>query len=309
MADDCLTLLLPVPERFAGQPLPDLLATRLGRADRLPAGEAGERAQLERHFSLVPRRWPVAALTRSLDAQDAHLGAWVRADPAWLRPDLGTARLMASGETMQLTVEEAQSLLAPLRTLFGDVGYPISAPHPGRWYLQLPREAKIPEFSTPEQGLGDDALAHLPDGSPEARRWRALLNEAQILLHQHPLNGGRRERGLPPVNSLWFWGGGVLPDFVRTGLGFAEGGDILLRSLAARAGIGAGPTETGSGLRDLREVREVGLLVRQVDDAFRAFGAGRYSVLRLDAADGSGFELRPGQRWRFWRRPARSLSA
>ena len=40
---------------------------------------------------------------------------------------------------------------------------------------------------------------------------RMLLNEVQVLLHQHPLNAARQTRGLPPVNSVWFWGAGRLP--------------------------------------------------------------------------------------------------
>jgi hypothetical protein len=37
----------------------------------------------------------------------------------------------------------------------------------------------------------------------------------QVILHQHPVNAERRARGLPPVNSLWLWGGGPLPQRVN----------------------------------------------------------------------------------------------
>ena len=48
-----------------------------------------------------------------------------------------------------------------------------------------------------------------------AERWRALLNESQIVLHNHPINAVREARGAVAVNSLWFWGAGTLPDSVR----------------------------------------------------------------------------------------------
>ena len=49
------TLLLPGRDRFGGQPLPEPLARALGRADRSTNAEPGERAQLLRHFALLPR--------------------------------------------------------------------------------------------------------------------------------------------------------------------------------------------------------------------------------------------------------------
>jgi hypothetical protein len=36
-----------------------------------------------------------------------------------------------------------------------------------------------------------------------------LMSEAQMLLHQHPVNHERELRGEPLANSLWLWGGGV----------------------------------------------------------------------------------------------------
>ena len=36
----------------------------------------------------------------------------------------------------------------------------------------------------------------------------ALLNEAQMVLHAHPVNEAREARGEPAVNSLWLWGAG-----------------------------------------------------------------------------------------------------
>ena len=55
-----LTLLLPATAKFAGIALPAALAKALGRADRAQH-DAGDDAQLARHFDVVPRRWPAAA--------------------------------------------------------------------------------------------------------------------------------------------------------------------------------------------------------------------------------------------------------
>jgi len=51
---------------------------------------------------------------------------------------------------------------------------------------------------------GDD----LPDGA-DAREHDRLTGELQLLLHDAEFNRHREEQGLPPVNSIWFWGGGA----------------------------------------------------------------------------------------------------
>ena len=104
------------------------------------------------------------------------------------------------------------------------------------YHVRLPVDAPTPTLAAPEQALGEDLYQHLPDGA-DGRRWRVLLNEVQVLLHQHPRNAERRTRGLPPVNSLWLWGGGTLPSLVRTPLRGVISDDVLLGALATRAGI------------------------------------------------------------------------
>lgn len=309
------TLLLPSRARFAGQALPDAIARVLGRADRTPVGEPGERAQLLRHFQLLPRGWPVAALTRQLDADDAMLSAWLRADPVYVRPDINGARLLAHDKALLLDQHDADALLPALRPLFGDTGFTIDAPTPTRWYLRLPRESKLPTFAEPVEALGADLFEHLPEG-PEGRRWRALLSEAQVVLHNHPHNAARIAAGKPPVNSLWFWGGGILPDHVTTPHGSVESDDATLLALgsAARAQASAPSAgfvaATANGLHDLRAMRNVARLAGDwLAPAIVAVQRGEVERLRLDFEDGSGFIIEKRQRWRFWRKPLPILDA
>lgn len=300
------TLLLPARARLAGQALPASAAKLLGRADLQPGGEPGERAQLLRHFDLLPRGWPVAALTRLVDAGDATGAAWLRADPAHVRPDLNGARLLAIGEGLRMTQADVDAFLPALRPLFGDAGFPLDAPTPTRWYLRLPREAKLPSFAGPDETLGADLFDHLPEGG-EGRRWRALLSEAGVVLHNHPRNAERAAQGLPPVNALWFWGGGVLPDHVRSAHAQTRSNDVLLQALAkaAREGNHANAAE-GSVLVDYRALATF-------DDAFLGWldAAARGDIARLvlDFADGARYGVEARQRWRFWRRPMQALPA
>lgn len=304
------TLLLPPRSRLAGQPLPPAVAKALARADRESA-VPGEREQLRRHFRLIPDHWPVAALTRQLDAGDAAQSSWLRVDPAHVAPDMGGARMLSHGDAMALTAEDAAQLLPALRPLFGDAGFALDAPQPSRWYLRLPRESKLPTFATPDQVLGEDLFAHLPEGDL-GRRWRALLTESQVILHNHPWNVMRASLGKPAVNSLWFWGAGTLPDSVHTRYRQVKGSDVLLRALANAAGVvsGAGEAQEVGALVDLRHLRDMGVLARDaVQPLLEAVSKRELDSLTLDFEDGAIFNLRRDQRWRFWRQPLAKLEA
>lgn len=304
------TLLLPLRSRLPGQALVGDTARALGRADRRDE-EAGASAQLRRHFQLVPDHWPVAALTRQLDADDAATGGWLRADPVRIAPDMAGARMMAHGEALELTEEDVAQLLPALRQMFGDAGFTLDAPHPARWYLRVPPEARLPAFAPVDEVLGDDLFAHLPQGDA-GRRWRALLSEAQVTLHNHPWNAQRLAQGKSPVNSLWFWGGGVLPDFVRTRFRQVKGNEVLLRALAKAAGVGASGENDGEvdALIDLRHLRSLDLLARDaLQPLLAALARRELDSLTLDFQDGVIFQLQRSQRWRFWRRSQRHLDA
>ena len=301
-------LLLPPLERVFARSLPAGFARALGRADRVD-GEPGRAAQLRRHFRLLPDRWAEAAISRlaepGADADDLRRSAWLRADPAHLRAEINGVVLLGTGAMLGIERADADAFLPALRPLFGDSGFELDAPHPARWYLRLPKEAKLPEFASPDLALGEDVFDHAPEG-PEARRWRALASEAQVLLHQHSRNAERARAGRVAVNGLWFWGGGalqngVLPDHATATSPKLFSDDVLLHGLARLAKIEAMPAKpptTGDALFDLPQADAEALR-----PMIEAIGRGEQPELVLDSADGRAFVLRRGQRWRFWRKP------
>jgi hypothetical protein len=312
-----LTLLLPETRRFAGAPLPASLASALGRADRATGG-SGEAAQLARHFRLLPDRWSQAALTRAADAgiDDATPHAWLRADPAYIRPDINGARLLAIGSTLGIEQADVDALLPALRPVFGDSGFILDAPHPSRWYLRLPREARLPAFASPQDALGEDVFDHDAFATsrdvPEARRWRVLLSETQVVLHNHPHNAARTAAGKVPVNALWCWGGGTLPDGIAGAAPTLYSDDPLLHGIARVGKLQAKPLDAfanadAEALVDLRGTRDPRALLERwlppIVDGIAKRG------ITLDFADGAQFVLHGNQRWRFWRRPLASLTS
>jgi hypothetical protein len=302
-----LVLLLAERRRFAGQPLSPGVARALGRADAPPVADHGERAQLLRHFELLPRGWPMAAITRQAEAGDASGHAWLRADPVYIRAEMLGARLMA-WDTLDLDADEVDAFLRPLRPVFGDAGFTLDATTPGHWYVKLPADARLPSFPAPADALGGDVLAQLPEGN-EARVWRMLSNEAQVILHNHPRNAARVAAGKTPVNSLWFWGGGRLPDSVRCQHAVVLDAEDELLALAKLSGARLKPAEAGDVLVDLRRLRDWGRVEREhLLPGLAALGR-RHGRLQLDFADGAGFEFSAGQRWRWLRRPIAALEA
>lgn len=308
------TFLLPAPARFGAQRRAVDVSRALARADHLPAGAAGRQSQLLRFASLPAGHWPLAALSRRLDAGDADApgSSWLRADPAWLRPDINAVRLMAHGEGLQVARDDVDALLPALRPVFGDAGFLLDAPHPARWYLQLPAGTRLPAFHDPGDALGADLADLDEDSGLEARRWRALANDAQITLHQHPWNARRQERGLPPVNALWFWGGGVLPAAAAMSSQWPAhvfSDDATCSALAAVA-VRAMPLPDawpgpghGDALYDLTAVRDLRQLQQAwLAPAIAALAAGRLEALELDDEDGRRRRLKRWHRLRVWRR-------
>jgi hypothetical protein len=295
-----LQLWLPALAHFElAHPLRQLLA----RADRLTSGTAGYLAGLGDYFQGVGADLPAAALTRDYIAGDAAGFTWLSADPAWVQPDMNGVRLLACGQ-LQLDMAEAHALAEPLRPVFDEAGMQLEISTPDRWHLRLLLNSPLPIFAAPEQALGEDLSQHLPQGA-DGRRWRVLLNEIQVLLHQHPMNAERRARGLAPINSLWLWGGGSLPDRVYSELSGVVSDDLLLSALAKRAGVAlhartpeAINAAAAGSLIDLQDLPASDIESRWWP-SLNALLA-RQSVC-LHFASGERWLRKPWHRWRIWR--------
>ncbi|OOG41335.1 phosphoglycerate mutase [Rhodanobacter sp. C05] len=275
----------------------------LARADRLSGGHAGYLDGLGDYFHGIDASLPAAAITREFLAGDAADATWLSADPAWVQPDMNGVRLLACGQ-LQLSMDDAQALAEPLKPVFDEAGLQLEISTPDRWHLKLPANTALPSFAAPEQALGEDLSQHLPSGA-EGRRWRVLLNEIQVLLHQHPLNTQRREQGLAPVNSLWLWGGGSLPGPLKSSLHGVISNDLLLCALARRADMAQQArtpetvaAATAGWLIDLQDL-PASEIAADWWPALRLLLGRQSSVLHFASAE--RWQHKPWHRWRIWR--------
>lgn len=143
---------------------------------------------------------PLAALGAGLDAGDEWI---IRADPVAFAVGHDDVRL--SGSVDNLTSTEAQELRALINDHFADDGLRFDYARPDAWFARVPTGHDIQTTSL-EAALGRTLKPCLPAGA-DAGRWRRWMTEIQMLLHEHPL----AERQ-PPVNGIWFAGGGSLAD-------------------------------------------------------------------------------------------------
>jgi hypothetical protein len=315
-----LHVLLPGRDKLNAVPA---FAAWLARGTTLPAAVPGYLVALSEHFRWPHGPLPAAALIRQSVAGDAGTALWLSADPAWVQPELNGARLLACGN-LGLSVEDSKSLVAALAETFEAAGMNLLVGDAQHWQLRLPGYVEVPSFPEPEDALGADLFEHLPKGE-QGRQWRALINEAQVVLHNHPVNRSRAAQGMPPVNSVWLWGPGALPEWVECGLSPIYSDDLLAWALAHRANVdvqarqafarvGAASAAMGArgnlaiaaeaaptySLLDLQDVQPSAFEREWWPTIEARLTAG--TEIRLAFADGVRMVLHKRHRLRFWRK-------
>ena len=83
----------------------------------------------------------------------------------------------------------------------------------GQLFLELKKQPHIKTTSIAHIKRQSIEL-FMPQGD-EAMAWHAFMNEIQMFLFDHPLNQDRIRRELLPSNSIWFSGGGVIPQVIQ----------------------------------------------------------------------------------------------
>jgi hypothetical protein len=151
---------------------------------------------------------PLAALSYLSDAGEVARHYWLHADPVAFRADRDCVWL--GGADLDLSDEEGMLLAAACQPVFQQFDIHLHTPSPQNWYLQLPTQPDL-QTVTLAESAGQNVYDMMPVGE-DAGQWRAILNEIQIILHQSDVNEKRQNEGKLPINSVWFWGGGVLPD-------------------------------------------------------------------------------------------------
>ncbi len=268
--------------------------------------------------------WPVAPLLLRADGINPENYFWLRADPVHLRPDRN--RLVLAATIDDLNTEESAVLVTALNRHFASDGVVFGIAPAGQWYLRTERVPNI-ETTPLARVVGHDIDRHLPQGE-DALDWHRIINEAQMTLNEHPVNAAREARGLPAVNSVWPWGGGVMPSQVATPYAIVWSNDPLARALAANIHRPL-PPNAGAWLAECSGGETQLLVFSALENAAQSgdLNAWQAALMQLDrdwiapllvalhkpdiagiklVMPGTGqsieTELMPSHRWRWWRR-------
>ena len=246
-------------------PLVPALRTLIGRADAIVSRCDEDQAWLCEQFGVERQAdWPVASIAVFGTGMPPGGDYWLSADPVHLQVNRDQLILQAP-ETLAITDAEAVSLCASLNRHFAAEHFTFLAPQPHRWYLRTARPARI-HTSSLTRAVGRDVDRILPEGE-ERMAWHRIFNEVQMLLHAHPVNEEREQRGALPINSLWFSGGGTLPR-ARASFQAVIGSSALARGLARLAEIPFAMAEPGKAFEAdnvLIELRDAATAALRVD--------------------------------------------
>lgn len=281
--------------------------------------------------------WPVAPIMLKIDGTNEMLQAqdeyWLRADPVHLRIE-NNHILLANSQIFSISLKESTQFADTLNQNFSKDGLLFLPLQPDRWYV---RTDKAPRLQTHllSEVAGKNINQQLPIGE-DSRVWHNLFNEIQMLLHDHPLNQAREIRGDLAINSIWFWGGGVMPKHIGACYDQVWSDDPFGRALAVASKIPHQPlfetarawqqtAKPGHHLvildslankthyKNIYEWRQClsSLENNWFKPLFTAIKAGKITQLTITTLNDDGvrnFKLTRSNLWKFWRRTKSLLS-
>ncbi len=236
---------------------------------------------------------------------------WIAAaDPVHLEARLDHLRLYA--------LSGAQSLRSDLRAIFDflqtslgdDTSFAFA--RVGKHGYLRGDEAMVTAAMPAAAIDGQQPDDFMPSGEAAAGYHR-LTSELQLCLHEHEVNLRREDEGLLPINSVWFWGGGMAPEQKVQLLPLLFGEEPLLQGFwqSCTAVIAPWPGNFAACLdiavKDLvvvtpAEPEDGDSLATYLDELRSLLKSGRIDRLVLLFRDGLTAEAGRFDAFRFWRR-------
>lgn len=155
-----------------------------------------ELSELLSRFDQLPPDQP------SLDQSSQGNGFYYLIEPVHFRAESDHAVLLGS-ELLQPQPDEARQLIETFNAHFAVEGISLHMASASRWYLLSERSLSL-ELRTMEECLGRDIKHFMPQGD-DALWWRRILNEAQMLFFEHPVNLQREQQQQLSINGLWLF--------------------------------------------------------------------------------------------------------
>jgi 2,3-bisphosphoglycerate-independent phosphoglycerate mutase len=263
------------PLQAAHTPNMDFMAQhgQVGLAHTVPAGlpPGSDVANLS-VFGYDPR----SCYTGRSPLEAVSMGVALGPDDVAFRMNLVTLKPKGSSIYMQdfsaghISTAEAHQLVETLQKELGSAEFEF---HPGVGYrhLMVWRGGKDGMKGTPPHDItGKSVLDYLPVGDG-ADTLNNIMNHAQMVLHNHPVNTRRIEEGLLPANSVWLWGHGKTPRVVPFLEKFGMSGAVisavdLIKGIGICAGLDVIRVEGATGYIDTNYLGKAQAALEALED-------------------------------------------
>lgn len=182
-------------------------------------------------------RSPLEALSIGVDMEETDVS--FRCNIVTVSEDADTYedQIMIDHSSDEISTEDAAVLIDALKEGLKREGYEFYVGTSYR-HLLIQKDGKVVELTPPH----DILTRRIGDYLPKDEVLREMMKKSFDILKDHPLNVKRREQGLHPANSAWFWGAGRKPALTsfeeRTGKkGVMISAVDLLKGIAVGAGM------------------------------------------------------------------------
>ena len=108
-----------------------------------------------------------------------------------------------------ISTDEAAILMKEIKKHFATERYDF---YTGISYrnIMVEKDGEVVELTPPHDVL----TRRIGEYLPEHEDFSEMMIKSYQILNHHPINMARREKGLRPGNSIWFWGGGIKPKLI-----------------------------------------------------------------------------------------------
>ena len=174
------------------------------------------------------------------------------------------------------------------------VDAPVTFHHGGGYHNLM--FIKIPQIlerlTPPNELIGEGIRQFMPEGNA-VRELVFVMNQAQIILHNHAYNKKLVAENKDPVNSIWFWGNGELANLPSFRQRYEKSASIISASLMVKGigkltGMNVVEVEGATGFSDTNYSAKVSAVLKELeskDVVFLHIAAGEEVSLKGDIDD------------------------
>jgi len=168
-----------------------------------------------------------------------------------------------------LSCEESKNYLNALQSQISDCAvtfYPGLGPH----NLMVMHGKPFTKRLTPPNELIGEGIRKFMPVDDEFKDLIYIINQAQIILHNHPINKKRKLENLDSANSIWLWGNGKKGTLTSFEKKYGKSGSLISASLlfqgmAKGAGMRVVKVEGATGFAETNFKNKVKAAIHELD--------------------------------------------